>query len=306
MTIPRDRNDVAVAVGRKRVNLTNLDKLFFPKLELTKGDVLQYYADMADVLLPHIKDRPMVMKRYPNGADEKFFFMKNVPEPHPEWLQTCAVQHDDENKTVVYPVIDDLAALLWCVNLGCIDLNPWYSRADAIEQPDYLLFDLDPGPNATFETVCEVALLIRDGLAALKMKSYAKTTGSRGIHIYVPIVRGPDYSEVHDFAKSFAEAFVHHTPELTTIIYRKEKRPKGRILVDYNQNRRGSTLASVYSVRPNARASISAPVTWDEIDTGIEVDDFRIDNIGKRIAKLGDLWKPVDTNRGRFDLTKLL
>jgi bifunctional non-homologous end joining protein LigD len=305
MTIPRERNDVEVTIGRKRVALTNLNKAFFPKLKLTKGDLLQYYTDVSDVLLPHIKDRPMVMKRYPNGADAAFFFMKNVPDPHPSWLRTFKVKHDDEKKTVDYPVIDDLAALLWCVNLGCIDLNPWYSRIESLEEPDYLLFDLDPG-TADFDTVREVALIVRDGLAKLGMKCYAKTTGSKGIHVYVPIVLGPTYDEVHPFAREFAEALVHHAPELTTVTYRKEKRPKGRVLVDYNQNRRGSTLASVYSVRPTQSASVSAPVSWDEIEKGIEIDDFRIENIGKRIAKLGDLWKPVDAARGRFNMSKVL
>lgn len=305
MTIPRDRDDVTIAIGKKRVTLTNLNKTFFPELRLTKGDLLQYYADVAPVLLPHLKDRPMVMKRYPNGESGDFFFMKNVPEPHPDWLRTCKVKHE-EDKVVVYPVIDDLAALLWCVNLGCIDLNPWYSRVDEIERPDYLLFDLDPGPATDFAKVREVALLIRDGLKALRITSYVKTTGSHGMHLFVPIVRGPDYSEVHGFGKSFAEAFVHHTPELTTIVYRKDRRPKGHVLVDYNQNRRGSTLASVYSVRPNPHASVSAPLEWSEVEKGVEIDDFRIDNIRARIEKRGDLWKPVDAARGRFDLTKLL
>ncbi len=303
MTIPRDRDDATIAIGRKRVALTNLRKTFFPKIGATKGDLIQYYADVSPVLLPHISDRAMVMKRYPHGAGGEFFFMKRVPQPHPEWLRTCPVEH--ESSTIDFPVIDDLAALLWVINLGCIDLNPWYARCDDVDRPDYVHFDLDPG-ESTFSMVREVALLVRDGLHALGMKSYAKTTGSKGIHVYVPIVRGPTQKGVWTFAKEFAQALAHHTTDLTTVAYHKDKRPRNRVLVDYNQNRWGATLASVYSVRPTPRASVSAPVTWDEVESGVEIDDFRIDTIPARIAKLGDLWKPVDAGRGRFNLSPLL
>jgi len=302
--IPRDRADVAVIAGRKRVALTNVNKIFFPEIGLTKGDLLQYYADVSEALLPHIADRAMVMKRYPNGAQGDFFFMKRVPQPHPDWLRTVPIeQHSGD--VIEFPVIDDLAALLWVINLGCIDLNPWYARCDEVDRPDYLHFDLDPG-ESSFAMVREVALLVRDGLAALGMTSYAKTTGSKGMHVYVPILRGPSQHDVWAFAKEFALAFARHTPELTTVAYKKDKRPKDRVLVDYNQNRWGATLASVYSVRPAPRATVSAPLAWEEIEAGAQIDDFRIDNMPARIKKLGDLWKPVDAKRGRFDLAKLL
>jgi bifunctional non-homologous end joining protein LigD len=303
MILARDRDDATVAIGRKHVALTNLRKVFFPSIGLTKCDLLQYYADVAPVLLPHVKDRAMVMKRYPNGAQGGFFFMKRVPEPHPEWLRTCPIEHS--SSVIDFPVVDDLAALLWTINLGCIDLNPWYARCDDVDRPDYLHFDLDPG-EASFAAVREVALLVRDGLAAFGMPSYAKTSGSKGMHVYVPIVRGPTQREVWAFSKAFAQALAHHTPELTTIVYTKGKRPRDRVLVDYNQNRSGATLASVYSVRPTPRASVSAPVAWDEVEAGIEIEDFRIDNMPDRIARLGDLWKPLATKQGRFNLTPLI
>ena len=267
MTIPRDRDDVAITVGRKRVSLTNLRKVFFPAIGATKGDLLQYYATVSDVLLPNIADRAMVMKRYPHGADGEFFFMKRVPQPHPEWLRTCPVEHGS-GSIIDFPVIDDLAALMWVINLGCIDLNQWYARCDDVDRPDYVHFDLDPG-ESSFAMVREVALLVRDGLTALGMPCYAKTTGSKGMHVYVPIVRGPTQKQVWTFAKEFALALAHHTKDLTTIAYHKDKRPKDRVLVDYNQNRWGATLASVYSVRPTARASVSAQVTWDEVEAGV-------------------------------------
>jgi bifunctional non-homologous end joining protein LigD len=166
-------------------------------------------------------------------------------------------------------------------------------------------FDLDPG-TAPFSRVRETALLVRDGLAALGMPSYAKTSGSKGMHVYVPIVRGPRQKQVWTFAKEFAVAIAHHEPALMTAEYRKEKRPASRVLVDYNQNRWGSTLASVYSVRPTEHATVSTPVTWEEVESGIEIEDFRLDNVRQRLEKVGDLWKPLVAKRGRFDLAPLL
>jgi bifunctional non-homologous end joining protein LigD len=287
---------------RSRVALTNLEKVFFPRIGATKGDLLAYYASVAPYVLPHLKNRPMVMKRYPNGAEGEFFFMKRTPDPHPAWLELCSVEHSS-GSVIDFPLVNDLDALLWIVNLGCIDLNQWYATCDDLDRPDYVHFDLDPG-TASFDRVREVALLVRDGLEALGMKSYAKTSGSQGIHVYVPIVRGPAQKEAWGFAKEFARAVAHHAPELTTIEYRKEKRPPGRVLVDYNQNRWGSTLASVYSVRPTPRATVSAPVTWEEVEAGIAIEDFRMDNMLERIRTAGDLWKPLVAKRGRANLEK--
>lgn len=304
MLVPRDAESVTLKVGKQSVALTNIGKVFFRETGATKGDLLQYYADVSPYLLPHIEARAMVMKRYPHGADGEFFFMKRTPSPHPDWLQTCRIEHRSGN-VIDFPMANDLASLLWIVNLGCIDLNQWYATCDDIDRPDYVHFDLDPGA-APFERVREVAVVVRDGLAGLGMKSYAKTSGSKGIHVYVPIVRGPLQKEVWAFAKAFAQAVARHDPALATAEYKKEKRPPGRVLVDYNQNRWGSTLASVYSVRPTPRASVSAPVTWEEIERGIEIDDFRIDNMMERIATAGDLWSPLRSSRGRFDLRPLL
>jgi bifunctional non-homologous end joining protein LigD len=302
--IPRDADNVTVVAGKRRVALTNVNKCFFPKIGATKGDLLQYYADVAPYLLPHVKDRAMVMKRYPHGADGEFFFMKRTPQPHPEWLQTCRIEHRSGN-VIDFPMANDLAALLWIVNLGCIDLNQWYATCDDVDTPDYVHFDLDPG-SAPFAAVRETAILVRDGLAGLGMPVYAKTSGSKGIHVYVPIVRGPRQKEVWTFAKAFAFAIARHEPHLMTAEYKKEKRPPGRVLVDYNQNRWGSTLASVYSVRPTPLATVSAPVTWDEVEAGIEIEDFRIDNMTARIERAGDLWAQLAAKRGRFDLRRVL
>lgn len=305
VVIPLDSNEVELAFDQRRVRLTNLNKIFWPKPRITKRELLQYYADIAPYLLPHLRDRAMVMKRYPNGAAGEFFFMKRAPHPRPEWIEICSIGHPSGN-VIDFPIIQDLPSLLWVINLGCIDLNQWYARCDDVDRPDYLHFDLDPVPGATFDRVRETALVVRETLTALKMPSYAKTTGSKGIHVYVPIVRGPTQKDVWLIAKEVARILEATHPKLITAEYKISKRPQGRVLVDYNQNAWGRTLASVYSVRPKPRASVSTPVTWPEIESGMRIEDFRIDNVPSRVREIGDLWKPLLANRGRFRLDRLL
>ena len=305
IVIPSDAADLELAIGSKRVKLTNLQKPFWPDDGITKRDLLQYYADVSPVLLPHLCDRAMVMKRYPNGALGKCFFMKRVPDPHPDWLETCAIEHAS-GSVIDFPVVQDLASLLWVVNLGCIDLNQWYARCDDVNRPDYVHFDLDPVPGAGFAKVLDAALVVRDALETLGMSPLVKTTGSSGVHIYVPIVRGPLQKQVWTFAKALAQALAEKHPKILTAEYRIAKRPRGRVLVDYNQNAWGRTLASIYSVRPKPRAPVSTPLEWKEVEAGLELADFRIDNVPARVRGLGDLWKPLLAARGRFRLEKVL
>jgi len=305
LTIPTDDSEVELTLEGKRVKLTNLDKIFWRDEGITKRDLLQYYADVAPVLLPHVRDRAMVMKRYPNGARGKCFFMKRVPEPHPDWLETCSIAHKS-GSVIDFPMIQNLASLLWVVNLGCIDLNQWYARCDDVDRPDYLHFDLDPGPGVKFAKVLDAALVVRDALETLGMNTLVKTTGSSGMHLYVPIVRGPLQKQVWTFAKALARTLAEKHPKLLTSEYRIAERPKGRVLVDYNQNAWGRTLASIYSVRPKQGASVSTPVTWEEVERGIAIEDFDIRNVPGRVRTLGDLWKPLLAARGRFRLEKVL
>ncbi len=304
-TIPRDRADAVVAFGSRRVALTNLDKLFFPAAGFTKRDLLQYYADIAPLLVPHVAGRAMVLKRYPNGQTGDFFYMKRTPPGAPAWLARCSITHGS-GSVIDFPVVDDIASLLWVINLGCIDLNEWYSRCDDTDRPDYLHFDLDPVDGTGFPVVREVALRVRDALVALGMQPLVKTTGSTGMHVYVAIERGPKQKAVWTFAKAFAQTLERLYPEIVTAEYRIAKRPAGRVLVDYNQNAWGKTLASVYSVRARPRATVSTPVTWREVEAGVEIDDFRLDNVRERFATLGDLWAPMSDRAHRFDLTPLL
>jgi len=299
--IPREGKEVVLEVEGKEVKLTNLAKPFWPELGLTKADLLQYYTDLHVALLPHIRDRAMVMRRYPDGALGKSFFMKRAPKGHPKWVETLRIEHSSGN-VIDFPVISSLPALLWVVNLGCIDMNPWYSRKDDIDRPDFLHFDLDPG-EATFAQVRQTALAVHLALDELGMPNYVKTSGSKGAHVYVPIVRGPLQKEVWTFAKKLAWKLAEQKPELATAEYSKAKRPKGRVLIDYNQNRWGSTLASVYSVRPTKKATASAPVTWAELEAGCELEDFTIKNLPARVREKGDLWAPLAPEAGgRFRL----
>jgi bifunctional non-homologous end joining protein LigD len=301
--IPTDANDVILRFGAREVKLTNLRKPFWKKLGITKRGLLQYYADVSPWLLPHVAGRAMVMKRYPNGAEGDFFYMKRAPAPRPEWIDICDIEHGEG--IVNFPIVQDLPSLLWLINLGCIDLNPWYARCDDTDRPDFLHFDLDPGPGSDFPRVREVALRVRDILGTLNMPTYAKTTGSKGIHVYIPIVRGPRQKEVWTFAKAIALSLESRHPDILTAEYRKVNRPHGRVLVDYNQNAWGRTLASIYSVRPTPFAGASMPVTWEEVERGIRVEDFRIDNALERLNDVGDLWKPVLAKTKRFDLMKV-
>jgi bifunctional non-homologous end joining protein LigD len=303
--IPRGIETADVRVPGGTAHLTNLEKVFFPQLKLTKRDLLQYYLDVAPWLLPHLKDRAMVMKRYPGGIAGPFFFMKRTPDSHPKELTTCAIEHAS-GSVIDFPIINSAALLLWVVNLGCIDLNPWYARCDETNEPDFLHFDLDPVEGTPFEKVLETALIVRDALLKLKITSYPKTTGSRGIHVYVPIVRGPKQKQVWQFAKTFSLELAAQHPDVITAEYRVAKRPKGRVLVDYNQNAWGRTLASVYSVRPKPEATVSAPVTWKEVERGIRLEDFTMKTVPPRLRKVGDLWAPLLAKTGRTNLSKLL
>ncbi|MBN1209244.1 MAG: non-homologous end-joining DNA ligase [Myxococcaceae bacterium] len=294
----------SLMIGDREVRLTHLEKPFWPELGITKGHLLRYYAQVAPVLLPHVRDRAMVMKRYPHGYAGPFFFMKRAPVPRPPWIRTCSITHASGN-VIDFPIVDDLATLLWIVNLGCIDLNPWYARCDDVQRPDYLHFDLDPF-QASWEQVVECGFVLREALEGLKMPTLVKTSGSKGLHVYVPIRRGPTQKQVWTVAKALAQELAARHPNLITAEYRVARRPQGRVLVDYNQNALGRTLASIYSVRPKPEASVSTPVSWEELEAGARIEDFTLINVPARVKRLGDLWKPLLSPRGRVELERFL
>ena len=243
--------------GKRALKLSNLDKLFWPEEGITKGDLLRYYRAVAPVLVPHLKGRPFTMKRYPDGWKGKFFFQKDAPTHMPDWIKRVeiAVTTRDsprQSRRIQAPVVEDELALLWMVNMGCIDCNTWYSRIDKPERPDWVLFDLDPSPDVGFGETVEVALLVKQALDALELVSYAKTSGSEGIHVLVPIDRRSTYADTRRFAEIVAGAIARSHPGLATTQWSKAKR-RG-VLIDANQNGEGKTIASVYSVRPKAGA----------------------------------------------------
>ena len=226
-----------VRLGNKSIHLTNLRKVFWPDTGFTKGDLIQFYLDISHVLLPHLAHRAMVMKRYPNGISGDFFFMKRAPSPRPEWIETCSIEHASGN-VIDFPVIRDVCSLLWVINLGCIDLNPWYARCDDVDRPDYLHFDLDPVKGATWDQMLETAAIVHHALDELKLPSFIKTTGSKGFHVYVPIVAGPPKKGMDRY-----QAFCHYFGCLVSGPHHcgisLSQRPSKRVLVDYNQMPQG-------------------------------------------------------------------
>lgn len=303
--LPLVRKNAQLDLDGRRVTLTNLDKPFWPDEGIAKRDLLRYYADVSEWLLPHLRDRAMVMRRYPNGAFGESFFMKQAPANRPDWIQTCSITHSSGH-VVDFPVVQDLASLLWVVNLGCIDLNQWYATCDDVDRPDALNFDLDPGPKVGFSEVCEVALVLHDALQSLGIADVVKTSGSRGLHVYVPIKRGPTQKQVWTFAKTLAVELGSRFPKLITNEYPLATRPKDRVHIDHNQNAWGRTLASVYSVRPKPKAPVSMPVSWAEVEDGLRLDDYRLDNVPELLRERGDGWAALLEPSGRFDLGKFL
>jgi bifunctional non-homologous end joining protein LigD len=280
--------------GKRELRLSNLDKPFWPELGITKGDLIAYYRDVAEALVPHLRGRPFTMKRYPDGWQGKNFFQKNAPSHMPEWIERTtqpASTREGEKKVIDYAIVNDDLALMWMANMGCIDLHTWASRIDKPERPDWVMFDLDPSEGSGFEEVIEVALLVQQALGLLELESYPKTSGSRGIHVLVPIARRHSFEEVRDFASIVAGALARAHPGLVTTEWARKKR-RG-VLVDANQNRQGATNASVYSVRPRAGAHVSTPLRWDEVKPGLDPGAFTMEAVLDRVARDGDLYAPV-------------
>ncbi len=284
--------------GSRVLKLSNLDKPFWPEEGITKSDLLAYYRDIAPALVPHLAQRPFTMKRYPDGWQGKHFFQKDAPSHMPAWIPRApfpASTRDGERRLIDYPLVNDELALLWMVNMGCIDMNAWTSRVDRADRPDWVIFDLDPSDDVGFAEVIEVAVLVKQTLDLVELESFPKTSGSRGIHVLVPIARRHGFDETRTFASIIAGALARAHPALVTTEWAKRKR-RG-VLVDANQNGAGKTTACVYSVRPRAGAPVSAPLAWDEVRPGLDPAAFTFDAVRERVAKHGDLFAPVLTLR---------
>ncbi len=298
--VRRERSslDPVVRSGRRKLELSSLDKLFWPEEGITKGDLLAYYRTVAPVLVPHLRGRPFTMKRYPDGWRGKHFFQKNVPSHAPPWLRSAslpATTRDGETRMISYALVDDLLALLWVVNMGCIDLHTWSSRADLPHRPDWVILDLDPADGVGFDVVIEVALLVQEALELMGLESFPKTSGSKGMHVLVPISRRHTHEDARRFASIVSGALARTHPDLVTTEWTRSKR-RG-VLIDANQNGAGRTTASVYSVRPRAGATVSTPLTWDEVRKGFDPESFTMDVVLDRVAREGDLAGGVLTVR---------
>jgi bifunctional non-homologous end joining protein LigD len=286
--------------GKRVLKFSNLDKLFWPEEGITKGDLLSYYRRVAPVLVPHLKDRPFTMKRYPDGWHGKFFFQKDAPKGMPDWIPTASIvvstrDNPRQKRRIEAPLLNDELALLWMVNMGCIDMNTWYSRIDKPDRPDWVLFDLDPSPDVGFPETIQVALLVKQALDALELESFVKTSGSEGIHILVPIARRYTYADTREFSAIIAGALARTHRGLVTTEWSKAKR-RG-VLIDSNQNGEGKTIASVYSVRPKAGAPVSTPLRWDEVNEDLDPFGFTMEIVLGRVEKHGDLFEGVLTTQ---------
>jgi bifunctional non-homologous end joining protein LigD len=289
--------------GSRELKLSNLDKVFFPVERITKGDLLEYYRAVAPALVPHLKDRPFTMVRYPDGIEGKKFFQKDAPSHMPEWIprfrtQVSTRESPRQRKWVNFPVVSDELALLWMVNMGCIDMNTWYSRIDRPDRPDWVLFDLDPSADAGFKETVQVALLVKQALDAFGLVGFPKTSSAEGMHVLVPIERRYTYADTRQSAEIVAGAIARTHRGLATTEWTKSKR-RG-VLIDSNQNGEGKTIASVYSVRPRPGAPVSTPLRWSEVNEELDPLSFTMPVVLERVRKHGDLFEGMLTTKQRL------
>lgn len=285
-------DDETLTLGGKTVKLSNRNKLYWPKEKITKGELLDYYRRIAPYILPYLKDRPLSLNRHPNGIDAPGFYQKDMDvEQLPPWAKTAQVFSKSNNAYIDYLICNDVASLLYMVNLGCIEINPWHSKYQREDEPDYLMMDLDPGKIA-FTHVVDTALVLKDICDELGIDCYCKTSGATGLHIFIPLGAKYTYDEVKTFAELLA-TLTHERLPKTTSVERSVSKRKNKIYVDFLQNRKGQTIAAAYSARPKPGATVSTPLDWDEVNHSLNPKDYTIFTIEKRLKKVGDLWKPV-------------
>ena len=285
-------------VEDKKLAVSNLNKVLYPKVGFTKGHVIDYYIRIAPVLLPHLKDRPLTMKRYPNGVEGEFFYEKNCPSHRPKWVKTAKVWSEGNQRTMDYCLANDLPTLVWAANLADLELHTSLSRKNNIERPTMMVFDLDPGVPANIVQCCQVGLWLRDLLSKMKLKSWAKTSGSKGLQVYVPLNSAVTYGETKGLSRSLAQHLEHDHPDFVTSNMSKAVR-KGKVFVDWSQNDEHKTTICVYSLRAKEEPTVSTPVTWNEVENCLKNKNadllkFRSDQTLARVEKRGDLFEPVE------------
>lgn len=288
---------VAVEIDGRQLELSNLDKVLYPEAGFTKAQVIDYYTRIAPVLLPHLKDRPLTLKRYPDGIEGQMFYEKNCPKHRPPWIETATVWSHGNNRDMYYCLVQDLASLVWVAQLGTVELHTSLSLASKLPEPRMLVFDLDPGPPATIVLCCRVALWLREWFGAHGLQSFCKTSGSKGLQMYIPLNRDVDYEHTKLISKALAQSFERDHPE--HVVHRQLKTLReGRVLIDWSQNDEYKTTVNVYSMRARARPTVSTPVTWAEVEECFESEDqdllvFRAADVLERVERLGDIFQPV-------------
>lgn len=278
---------------KKKLTLTNPDKIYWPEEKITKGELIEFYRSVSGLILPYLKNRPMTLNRYPNGIKGKNFYHKDAGDIAPSWLKTAEVYSESSNKIVHYLLCNDEKSLLFIANLGCIEMNPWNSTIKKPDHPDYIVMDIDPSDKNTFDEVIDVALALYEILQKGKLPGFCKTSGASGLHIYIPCNKKYMYDEAREFAHILATLVNEKLPSITTLERSLSKRKKNHIYIDFLQNSRGQTLASAYSVRPIPGATVSTPLEWKEVKHGLRPANFTLKTVLRRFKKKGDLFKGV-------------
>jgi len=287
-----------LVVEGKKLAVSNLNKVLYPKVGFTKGQVIDYYIRIAPVLLPHLRDRPLTMKRYPNGVDAEFFYEKNCPSHRPKWVQTAKVWSEGNNRIMHYCLAQDLPTLVWAANLADLELHTSLAKKKDVARPTLMVFDLDPGAPADIVQCCQVGLWLRDLLTKMKLKAFAKTSGSKGLQVYVPLNTSATFDRTKDLSRALAQHLEGEHGSLVTSNMSKALR-KGKVFVDWSQNDEHKTTICVYSLRAKEEPTVSTPVTWDEVAYCLkrkkaDLLRFRSDKTSSRVEKMGDLFAPVE------------
>jgi bifunctional non-homologous end joining protein LigD len=284
--------EASVQIDGHSLKFTNLKKLYYPDEGYTKGDVLRYYDSVASLILPHLKDRPLSLKRYPNGIKDQYFFQKDSPDSFADWLRTEAIESDHKGSTINYVFAEDRASLLYLVNLGCIDHNPWMSRSPALDNPDFVLIDLDP-QECPYDLIVDAALLVKRVLDRIGLAGYPKTTGGDGMHVYIPVEPIYSFDETRTFAELIARLVTREKPEMFTTPRSVSKRQRNRVYFDWVQNAKSKTIAAPYVLRAYSGAPVATPLDWAEVEHGLHPGQFNITNAPERFARRGDLFAGV-------------
>jgi bifunctional non-homologous end joining protein LigD len=309
--LEQERMDSTIEIQGRHLKLSNLEKVLYPAAGFTKQQIIDYYVRIAPAMLPHLKDRPLTRKRYPNGVDDEFFYEKNAPLHRPDWVKTVPIWSEGNRRTVHYILANDLATLVWLANLAAIELHPSLSSARDVSTPTMMVFDLDPGPPANIVQCCQVGVWLQEIFEHFGLQSFPKTSGSKGLQVYVPLNTPTNYHETKTFSHALAQLLEHEHPGVVVSDMKKQVRT-GKVLVDWSQNDEHKTTVAVYSLRARERPTVSTPVTWEEVEQTLKKKDatmlvFEAGQTIKRFEKMGDLFAPVLTLKQRLpDLKKIM